>query len=274
MHIQSVRAKMNGEIGKIDTKLPFPRYCHDVLHLIHGAISDVKKYMRSYTFSDRSEEIHYYKDLMPPLISERLYYAAVYEMEIEKGRLRASLFRLYLEAESAQIDRFFEKNRWLYDYHARGETLSDEALYTKEAVINEELDDSCCTTYSYKLSQILANERIRQHIDQEFFKLDHPESETSPSAAKTAKRKERRWIGSKSFAAELIVGLALEELIWVGDRPCTLTEVKEAVEEFLDIDLKDFKNLDYANRGRKKDMTPLLTGMRDKYMQRADRLNK
>jgi hypothetical protein len=77
---------------------------------------------------------------------------------------------------------------------------------------------------------------------------------------------------SKSDITEAIVLVQLSEAIWIDGKPASTAQLVELAERFLAIDLKDFKNLDYANRSRKKDITPFAHDCIKKYVDRANRL--
>jgi hypothetical protein len=81
-----------------------------------------------------------------------------------------------------------------------------------------------------------------------------------------------KWNGSKSDLAEIIILLHLSESIMIDSNPISIVQLVELTELIFEVDLKDFKSLDYANRSRKKDITPFANGMIQRYNDRASRL--
>lgn len=117
----------------------------------------------------------------------------------------------------------------------------------------------------------MANQKYRSYLQKELHRLDHADENIQENKT----RKDVISLGvSKSYLAEEIVALQLAELIYVNGQPASLAWLTEQAELLLHTDLKDFKSLDYANRNRKKEMTPLLSSMIKKYIDRANRLNK
>ncbi len=267
--MQALRSRMQEELNKLDPKAVSVHYFSDCVKIIRAAIMEIKQFIRGYRFKDQDEEIKYYKELTPFFLSNRLYYSAVYDMEVEKARLRQTPFCFLLEAELAQIDRYYEKYRWLYEYRIKNEKISDSVLFTRNAILNEALDESCFTTYSYELAKIMSYERYRQYIEQELYKQKHP-----PGTSPEEKKPFGKWVASKSAVVELMECIQLSEAIEIDGHKASLAELVEQVEGLLDVDLKDFNNLDYANRSRKKDLTPFMNSMMEKYKDRAIRLNK
>jgi hypothetical protein len=77
---------------------------------------------------------------------------------------------------------------------------------------------------------------------------------------------------SKSQTVEFGIALFAAQTAFSDGRHATLAEIKEWLEALTGHDLKDFYVIDRNNRARKKDATPFLTMLIEKYNSRSDQL--
>jgi hypothetical protein len=274
--IQQLQANM--ELGLEETNLildPVHRF-ERCTKLVIRAIDELKALVNSNSFPSPEEEIHYFKAVCPSFYGNHFYFTKVYAIERLKRSARKKNLRKTFNHDLKEIELFFSQNKETCDYFYESLTYRDQELFRRdgshEGVIEElsPVIDVNLTITSYKISLIIANEKYRVYLQDELKRLDSP-GETIDFSAVT---KDEVTLGiSKSFLVEEIVALQLSGLIKVNGEPASLAWLTKKAEQFLNTDLKDFKSLDYANRGR-KDITPLLNLMIKKSNDRANRLNK
>jgi len=274
---QQLQAKM--ELSLEETNLipdPVERYGR-CIKLVSESIDEIKGIFSSYTIRTLEEEIHYFKDICPVFYSRHFYLTKVYDIELLKRSAGKKNLRWKFDHDLREIELFFTQNQGLSKYFFGNLTYLDEQLFTRrngQQGLIEDLSpviDPNFTLATYKVSWIIANQKYRSYLQKELHRLDHPDENTEENKM----RRDVISLGvSKSYLAEEIVALQLSELIYVNGQPASLAWLTEQAELLLHTDLKDFKSLDYANRNRKKELTPLLTSMIKKYLDRASRLNK
>ncbi len=252
--------------------------CDRSVKLISRAIDELKSFMASYRFQNPAEEIHYFKTVCPSFYSKHFYFIKVFDIELLKCSAGKKNLHWKYDHDLREIELFFNQNSDLCKYYYGSLTYLDEQLFTRRNSHQGVIDylspviDANLTLATYKVSWILANQDYRHYLENELKRLDAPLADTrEPSSVS---KDEVRLGSSKSYLVEEIVALQLAELIYVNGRPATLAWLTEKAEELLHTDLKEFRSLDYANRSRKKEMTPLLSVMIKKYIDRANRLNK
>ena len=276
--IQQLQANM--ELSLEETNLiPDPVQHYDrCIKLVSKAIEELKGLVRLYIFQNVDEEIHYFKSVCPVFYSKHFYFIKVYDIELLKCSAGKKNLRWKYDHDLREIELFFAQNRDLSKYYYGSLTYLDEQLFTRrkghQGVIEDlsPVIDANFTLASYKISWIIANQKYRCYLEKELKRLDAPLGDTIDSS--TVDRDKVTLGSTKSYLAEEIVALQLAELIYVNGQPASLAWLTEKAEQVLHTDLKDFKSLDYANRSRKKDLTPLLTSMIKKFLDRANRLNK
>ncbi|WP_431217156.1 RteC domain-containing protein [Puia sp. P3] len=274
---QQLQANM--ELSLEETNLipdPVDRYGR-CIKVVCQAIDEIKGLISSYIFQTADEEIHYFKDICPVFYSKHFYFTKIYDIELLKRSAGKKNLRWKYDHDLREIELFFIQNQGLTKYFYGSLTYLDEQLFTRRnghQGIVEDLSpviDPNLTLSTYKVSWIIANQKYRSYLQKELHRLDHPTEYIGDNKT----RKDVISLGvSKSYLAEEIVAIQLAELIYVNGQPASLAWLTEQAELLLHTDLKDFKSLDYANRNRKKELTPLLTSMIKKYMDRANRLNK
>lgn len=275
--IQQLQANM--ELSLEETNLipdPVQRYDR-CIKLVGKAIEELKGLIGSYTFQNAEEEIHYFKSVCPVFYSKHFYFIKVCDIELLKCSTGKKNLRWKYEHDLREIELFFIQNRDLCKYYYGSLTYLDEQLFTRRnghQGIIEDLSpviDPNFTLASYKVSWIIANQKYRCFLEKELKRLDNPLGDIDTPSGEGS---DKVTLGSsKSNLVEEIVALQLAGLILVNGEPASLAWLTKKAEQALNTDLKDFKSLDYANRGR-KDMTPLLTTMIKLYNDRAKRLNK
>jgi len=273
---QELQANM--ELGLEETNLildPVHRF-ERCTKLVIRAIDQLKGLVNSYSFQSPEEEIHYFKTVCPAFYSKHFYFTKLYAIERLKRSARKKNLRKTFNHDLKEIELFFSQNKETCDYFYESLTYRDHEFFrrdwTHEGVIEElaPVIDVNLTITSYKISLIVANEKYRVYLQDELKRLDSPGEIVDVSDV----TKDEVTLGiSKSFLVEEIVALQLSGLIKVNGEPASLAWLTKKAEQLLNTDLKDFKSLDYANRGR-KDITPLLSSMIKKSNERANRLNK
>lgn len=275
--IQHLQANM--ELSLEEANLipdPVQRY-ERCIKLVSDVIGELKRLIASYTFQSIDEETHYFKTLCPVFYSKHFYFIKVFDIELLKRSASKKNLRRKYDHDLREIELFFGQNRELSKYYYGRLTNLDEQLFTRQnghQGVIEDLSpviDANFTLASYKISWIIANQKYRYYLEKELNRLDHPDQNWQARHSD----KDVITLGvSKSYLVEEIVALQLAGIIYVNGQPASLAWLTEQAELLLHTDLKDFKSLDYANRSRKKELTPLLTGMIKKYLDRANRLNE
>jgi hypothetical protein len=62
------------------------------------------------------EEIHFFKQLKPRIVSILTYYNAIYKIETRKAFGGEETVRAYLDNELLRLKRFFDNNLEFYEY--------------------------------------------------------------------------------------------------------------------------------------------------------------
>lgn len=205
----------------IETSLSMVHYLQDIL-------SDLRNKLQTYAFSSKEEEISFFKNQKPELLSRLLYFYKIYRIESQCPTGSNEVIRIYINKELDSLTYFFNRNLDFYQYYRSHSTIYDE-YYFLRGKINIRLctdsaqfdkDPNFSTGYDYKVAKILANEMLRIYLNK---KLQYLENESHIEKHRTVNtRIPIKFTGKK--AALIEIGYAL---ISSGDINHGNIEIKE-----------------------------------------------
>lgn len=248
-----------------------------IVSYIETTINQLRNFVRTYTFTDRKEEIEFFKVQKPQLYSLLLYYVRLYDMESK--RQEKSLFSqgTYLNRELKKVSYLSGQPDSFYQYYRSGKTDRDETYFLRESynVLN---DVSCkafdsapafSTSHDYEVANILANDLLMNYIRLEVEAIN---SKMHSQVIDLLASDKMQWTGSKVALVELIYALYSSQCINGGN--ISLKEIALCVETLFRIEVGDFYRIFLEIRGRRKNRTVFLDEMKDRLISIMDNLDK
>jgi RteC protein len=266
--VQQLKERLDSELNEIDPACN-PLKGHDQrIGLIKKYIDDLKQFIIANPFADLASEIYYYRHAAPLFESQFVYATNLYNVELSRITMDNDEFHSYLETELNRAKCLLRKYGPFHRYYCAQRDFKDELLFTRKGsreLLAEKpvrMDDNFCWG-SYMLSRILAYAQYREFLHQELQKKDPiAVSLPIPSESKI----------TKVQAAELTASIFESKLLYFDKQPASLVQIKERVEVFFNIDLKNMTGLDQKNRARKIEDAPFLDFLKTSYINRRDRL--
>src|SRR5690606_6517165 len=80
-------------------------------------MNQLKAFINSYSFSNKDEEILFFKTIKPKFTRELIYYAELVKIETFRPVGNFETQQSYNDRIMARINIFFERNQLLYDYY-------------------------------------------------------------------------------------------------------------------------------------------------------------
>lgn len=236
---------------------------------VRSSLHSLKEYIGKHPFSGQEEEIYFFKHIKPKFYARQIYEVQLYKIEDSKPHGTAETLRKYYEAELNFIERFFQQNRFLYEYYRNGMTELDSLYFIRGTEVQmvlfpdiPELQPEFSTSCDYQFSKFLAYELLYKHILSKLEKLNTFTTE-SPS------QKKFKWTGEIVNLIELAHGVYLNEQI-NGGRIGIVEFFDELGEVFgvnLGVPKKGFDDLKKRKRLSKTNFTDR---MRDALLKRMD----
>jgi len=253
--VKKLQIEVQLKLDEVEPKLSPVKGYDQKVKLLQDAIKELKYYLTTNPFPDKSTEVRYFKHWLLWFYKLHFYFNSLYRLECIRITCSNEEFCTYLGEERKRIANFLNEHRELYFYYILGQTAEDELKFLRTPFRDAKdfltRDHNFCIC-SLILSELLAYEDYKKIIDDEIRLCGELEKNMDSDKLK--------FIGTKSEAVELITLLYEAKLF-----DNTLDELIESFEDNTDIDLKDFTIIDNNNRNRKKSVNPLL----DKFIRTA-----
>jgi len=234
-----------------------------MIPIVQGLIYDLQQFSYSYTFSDREEEIKFFKESKPVLLSQYYYYRKDFAISLYDSFKDIVSKQKYYESVLGKLEQFARKNNEFYLYCMTGQTHFDDKYFTRNGASYRGLIDvKFSTGYDDRLARLLANEIIKSGIRERISGMD----------TNVGKQSVVHWTGKKSDAIELLFALQASGCINNGE-----VEVKRLVRTFgelFNIQLGNYYDFVKKIRMRKGDQASFLEKMKMNFLTRIDQMDK
>lgn len=247
-----------------------------ILKFLESILAELKKFIVKYDFKSEEEEILFFKEIKPKIVSKLIYYMSVHKIEVNRPKGSCSTIENYLLTELDLLKHFFDCNIEMYYYYRTGGTHFDKIYFLRNfdadiplniASFFFERDVRFSTVYDYKIAQIMANDLLELYIKsqlaglKEITKIGH-EVHTGLKVRET-------WTASKTDLAELIYALDSSKCINHGN--INLKALTSYLEDIFNINIGDVYRIYLEIRERKGRRTQFLDHLKEKLIERMDR---
>lgn len=235
----------------------------------------LQEYVIQNSFSSQMEEITFFKEIKPKFYSLLIFYHRLYNIEVSRPIGSEEEIKMYLQNELNLIRRFFEENRFWYQYHRAGETYLDEKLFLrnrKEPPLSFRIYDINAhplfsTGFEYIFSRITANELLAGYLQKCLmsgvndkqalnFISSHPHPLT--------------WTDPKSALIEFAYAAKAKGTFNNGK--ASLKEITDYLQHVFNIELSNPTRVFQEILRRKTGYTSFLDSLRESYLKYIDQL--
>ena len=235
----------------------------NALMIIDSYIIKVKNMIIEHQFQCMADEIYFFKNLKPQLISPFIYYSKVLNIETYKPNGSIKTHKKYYENEQLKLKYFYEENKEFYNYHRRQATYLDHKYFLrnsfdlkmKQGYNFYNFDQNFSSPYDNLVSLILANNKLENYL---LFSLNNLQQ---PQSVKQQNSSQLSWSSSKVGLVELIYALHHTKSLNGGN--IELSEIIRVSEKLLEIDLSNFHKVLGEIRSRKTGRTKFLQLLND-----------
>lgn len=234
-------------------------------------VKDVLKTLKSFVlrngFLSEKEEIDFFKNRKPMIMSQLIYYNDIFRIETRKPSGGEKILRKYYREELSRLNEFFEDNVDFYRYYRTKSNCLDHKYFLREKWDVRlsldshifEADPRFSTSHDYKLAKLLANDLLEVHLKKELLNLDHQEVEQPTPLTKLV------WSENKTAMIEMIYALHYKGAFNNGN--ADIKEISTYFEAVFSIHLGDVYRgyVDIKNRAVR---TKFLTGLEELLIRR------
>jgi len=244
-----------------------------MVEFLQNRLSYFRSKLQEYGFENEQEEICFFKEMKPYLLSYILYFNKIYTIELKRPNGSNFIQKSYYEKELNSLTFFFNKNLDFYQYY-RSNALHLDEYYFKRGKTNIRLgidssqfiaDSFFSTGYDYKVAKILSNEMLRIYLNKKLQNIDRLSFYPHINRQMSVKNK---WTGTKVAAIEL--GYAIYAAKVLDNGNADIRDIMNGLQNLFNIDLGDYYRTYIAIKSRKKDRTTFLKQLADCLEKRMD----
>jgi hypothetical protein len=237
-----------------------------VLSFVNQLLKDLRQFTESYRFQDDAEEINFFKNLKPILLSQYYYYKKKISIQVfDSFRDRKSRIENY-EKLLRKMHFFIRSNREFYEYCISGSSNLDHIYFKRNqfsTVADANHDENVGTGFDGKLAKILANELIKDYVGECIAILDKGKGASAESTL--------RWTAPKTDLVELIY--ALQEVGAFNNSSSDVRTIVQAFETSFNTDLGNYYRTFLGIRTRKTGQTAFLEQLKQRLIQRMNEMD-
>ncbi len=212
--VDKILFQINTEIEKlsIDDCMGIDSALH-MMRFIQPLGDELRKYILAYQFADETEEISFFKEYKPEVLSKYLYYNKIYVIESKYPTGSDIAQREYLYKELDSLTFYFSRNLDFYQYYRSKSTYLDRYYFTRNQNDLRICTDSShidkdplySTGYDFKVAKIITNELLKIYLTNRLQELERIVQRKADNGQVVETI--LRWTGSKRALVELIYAL-------------------------------------------------------------------
>lgn len=234
--------KINAEIETscIDSDISSDKALY-IINFIRPLFEELREYTHKYDFRDDEEEIYFFKNINPLILSKLIYYNDIYTLELRKPNGNKEVVKEHYKKKQAAIVDFCNNNLDFYQYYRSKATHLDRYYFLKGhenyklchncgLLDKDPLFSSCC---DHRVAKMLAYNVLEIYLQQRLQDLERIEVvETSRASLPD---NPFRWTSTKVAAIEL--GYAIFAAGVLNNGNADIKEIMAYIEASFKIDL-------------------------------------
>jgi hypothetical protein len=211
----------------------------EIIQYIEKKLKEIHKWLKKHVFLSVQEEIYFFKELKPKMVSKLLFYKELLKLEASLPPSKKKKRKHYEELLTA-IHQYVTTNKEFYEYYRSRTSFRDEDLFVRHCykdiirydcyLIN--FDSKLSTSHDYNVATIIANDMFTSHLENKLEELNSNNPTTyNPMNNKIT------WTGTKVDMAEMIYGLYYKNML--NDGKADIKEIAKALCFAFNIEIDD-----------------------------------
>lgn len=223
-------------------------------------------------FQNKEDEIIFFKDIKPKLVSNLIYHNNIYTIETNRPNGSTKIKRKYIQIELGKLKNFFYENLDFYRYYRTESTYLDYKYFIRgkqdirlnlDAFVYE-ADPEFSTSHDFKISTILANDLLQVYLENELTKINfqptHQEQEL-------ISKNQIKWTGNKVSLIELMYSLHQSGVFNNGQSD--IKAIATCFENIFNVDLGNYYRT-YLELKIRQDRTKFLDSLRENFIRKIE----
>ena len=242
-------------------------------------LGDVKEDIVKDGFTNKEDEILFFKQIKPTVLGKLIYYNKVFRIESACPASSGNIYEGYFAMHLRELKQEYTEhvcNSDFYRYYRSGRTDRDEQYFTLGNIncydgLNSfvfEIDTKFSTYFDYKVAKIIANELIYNYLTTKLSPEQNPDV-----LLQHEETKDVFWTQSKNALIELIYALYACDAISHGK--IGIRKISMVFQILFRVSLNDIHNSFHRMKSRAGSRTLFLDQLKyslEEYMDREDNL--
>jgi len=253
----------------LQTEKPL-EYSEKAIESLTASFESLKVFCISHKFEKDHDEIFFFKNIKPQLVSKLIYYNEIYNIEMGMPVGGEKRIHRYYTAEIKKLEAFFKSNADFYKYYRTGSNFLDQKYFMRgkkdiRLTIESssfEADNQFSTSHDFKVAKLIANEVLRDYLLSKVAPIKSQQVNSLPA------KRNLKWTGSNVALVELLYALQTEGAFNNGN--ASLSEIATVFSSYFDIDLGQYRRTFLEIRSRKTARSRFLASLADKLLDRMD----
>ena len=246
----------------------------DVVEFLQRSLEDMRTYIVNHPFSNKEEEIYFFKHIKPEVLSRLLYFTEIYNTEMRKPHGSIEVLKKYYNDRLDELTSYFESNLDFYQYYRSKATHLDSHYFVRGHIdfklcpncVPYDRDPEFSTCYDHKAAQILANDMLCIYLNKKLHGVD--KQVIIAKSRSFLPEHPFRWTATKIAAVEL--GYAIYAAGVLNNGQADIKEIMTFMEASFQIDLGDYYRTYITMKDRKKDRTSFLNSLIKSLLKKMD----
>ena len=273
---EEIMQEVEKEISAIDLNgKHIIKDCKAIIVFLRDKLTGLKADIQSIPFSDKTEEIAFFKDHKPMLLGRLIYFHEILRIESQRP-LGEDTLDEYYEKQQEEQKMFFDRHVSFFQYYRSGATYMDKFYFLRgnqESIVDIDVchlddDSEFSTGYDHLVARIMAMEMLYAFLSVKRTCLQNVAEGVSPELLKI--KGTYKWTGSAIELVEMVY--ALDEMKSINNGEAPIHELAAFVGTLLGIDIRDCYSA-YTDMKRRKNesRTYFLDKMQERLNKRMDR---
>lgn len=246
----------------------------DVVEFLQRSLEDMRTCIVNHPFSNKEEEIYFFKHIKPEVLSRLLYFTEIYNTEMRKPHGSIEVLKKYYNDRLDELTSYFESNLDFYQYYRSKATHLDSHYFVRGHIdfklcpncVPYDRDPEFSTCYDHKAAQILANDMLCIYLNKKLHGVD--KQVIIAKSRSFLPEHPFRWTATKIAAVEL--GYAIYAAGILNNGQADIKEIMTFMEASFQIDLGGYYRTYITMKDRKKDRTSFLNSLIKSLLKKMD----
>ena len=265
----TIYEKIDVDYGNISSEVVL-----DVVEFLQRSLEDMRTCIVNHPFSNKEEEIYFFKHIKPEVLSRLLYFTEIYNTEMRKPHGSIEVLKKYYNDRLDELTSYFESNLDFYQYYRSKATHLDSHYFVRGHIdfklcpncVPYDRDPEFSTCYDHKAAQILANDMLCIYLNKKLHGVD--KQVIIAKSRSFLPEHPFRWTATKIAAVEL--GYAIYAAGILNNGQADIKEIMTFMEASFQIDLGDYYRTYITMKDRKKDRTSFLNSLIKSLLKKMD----